>query len=56
MSSSLPVVLILGHSFVNRLFLEIKNQSHHSFPLDFHLNDRASVHVHGVGGRTVPKL
>lgn len=56
MSSGLPVVLILGHSFVKRLFLDIKNQSHHSFSLDFNLKDRASVRVHGVGGRTVPKL
>ena len=56
MSYSLPVALILGHSFVKRLIFDIKSKTHRIFSLDFNLKDRASVHIHGVGGRTVPKL
>ena len=48
-----PTALILGHSFVKRL----KQDLIASFDArDFKLRGTASVHLHGIGGRTVPTL
>ena len=48
-------ILIMGHSFIRRLrdFIA-KNPT--DYYLNLGLNDRVSVHWHGVGGRTVKKL
>lgn len=56
MPSELPVILVLGHSFVKRLHKDIEQRSHRQFSHDFELNFKANVCLHGVGGRTVPKL
>ena len=52
MSSGVPSVLILGHSFVKRLKRDLRSH----FDGNFKLGGTASVHLHGVGGRTVAKL
>jgi lysophospholipase L1-like esterase len=51
-----PKVLILGHSFVRRLNYDMKTRSDSRMACDFGLEGTAVVHLHGVGGRTVPKL
>jgi lysophospholipase L1-like esterase len=54
--SSLPEVLILGHSFVKRLFFDLQRGFDPRAHSDFRLKDRAHVRMFGVGGRTVQKL
>ncbi len=51
-----PKVLILGHSFVRRLNYDMKTQSDSCMACDFGLEGTAVVHLHSVGGRTVPNL
>ena len=56
MSSGVPSVLILGHSFVKRLKRDLRS---HFDPLadhNFKLGGNVSVHLQGVGGRTLAKL
>ena len=56
MASSLPSVLLLGHSFIQRLQDDLR--SHFDLRADdmFGLSVYAIVHLHGIGGLTVPKL
>ena len=56
MASSLPSVLLLGHSLIRRLRDDLR--SHFDLRADetFGLSDDANVHLHGVGGLTVAKL
>lgn len=56
MSSSAPKVLILGHSFVKRLESDLKTTFDARADRNFHLEGTATVHLFGVGGRTVEKL
>ena len=56
MSSAVPNVLILGHSFVKRLQSDLKATFDARADCTFHLEGTATVHLFGVGGRTVPKL
>ena len=50
-----PRVLILGHSFIRRLrdFI-IKNCP--TYNLNLNINASATIHWHGVGGRTIDKV
>lgn len=56
MSSGLPTVLILGHSFVRRLKYDIETSFDARAKINFDLGHSASIHIHGVGGRTVQKI
>ena len=56
MVHSSPVVLILGHSFVRRLCHDLETGFDQRADLNFNLKGTAVVFMHGVGGRTVPKL
>ena len=56
MTSSPLTVLIFGHSFVRRLSSDLRsNVDAHAAELSDPLGD-ASIHLHGVGGRTVMTL
>ena len=56
MTSSPLTVLIFGHSFVRRLSSDLRsNFDAHAAELSDPLGD-ASIHLHGVGGRTVMTL
>ena len=55
-SSSQPVVLILRHSFVKRLYRDLLRGFDARASPSFGLEKDAIIHVFGVGGRTVPKL
>ena len=56
MSSGVPSVLILGHSFVKRLKRDLRSNFDPRTDGDFKLWGTVSVHFHGVGGCTVAKL
>lgn len=56
MSSTVPKVLILGHSFVKRLQSDLKAPFDALADSNFHLEGTATVHLFGVGSRTVEKL
>ena len=51
-----PSVLTLGHSFVKRLKRDLRSHFDPRADGNFKLGGTASVHLHGVGGRTVAKL
>ena len=53
MSSGVPSVLILGHSFVKRLKRDLRSNFDPRADCNFKLGGTVSVHLHGVGGRTV---
>ena len=53
MSSGVPSVLILGHSFVKRLKRDLRS---HFVPWDDGNWGTMSLHLQGVSGRTVAKL
>jgi len=56
MSSSAPKVLIFGHSFVKLLQSDLKTNFDARADSNFHLEGTATVHLFGVGVRTVEKL
>ena len=56
MARTSPVVLILGHSFVRRLCHDLEISSDQRADVNFNLEVTAVVFMHGVGGRTVPRL
>ena len=56
MAKVVPNALILGHSFVRRLKLDLELGFDPRAACDFNLRGTASVHLHGVGGRTVQTL
>lgn len=56
MASSVPTVLIFGHSFVKRFNWNLWSNSIPGVDANFNLPGKASVHLHGVGGHTVAKL
>ncbi|CAH3172768.1 unnamed protein product [Porites lobata] len=56
MSSSVPKVLILGHSFVKRLHCDLKAGFGARADSSFNLEGTASATLFGVGGRTAHKL
>ena len=56
MSSGVPSVLILGHSFVKRLKRDLRSHFDPRPDGNFKLGGTVSVHLHGVGGRTVARL
>ena len=56
MASSLPTVLLFGHSFIRRLRDDLRTQFDPRADKAFKLSKDAIAHLHGVGGRTVRKL
>lgn len=56
MASLVPTVLILGHSFIKRLKRNLESVFDPCVDGNFHLQGSVSVHMFGVGGRTVSKL
>ena len=56
MFSGVPSVLILGHSFVNRLKRDLRSHFDPRADGNFKLWGTVPVHLHGGGGRTVAKL
>ena len=56
MSTEVPSFLIWGHSFVKRLKRDLRSHFDPRADINFKLKGTASVHLHGVGGRTVVKL
>ena len=56
MASSLPSVLLLGHSFIRRLRDDLRSHFDSRADDTFGLSDDAIAHLHGVGGLTVAKL
>lgn len=56
MSSAVPKVLVLGHSFVRRLQSDLEGAFDARADRSFNLEGTATVQLFGVGGRTVPKL
>ena len=56
MASTVPKVLILGHSFVKRLQSDLNTTFDARADSSFHLERTATVHIFGVGGGTVEKL
>ena len=56
MSSGVPSVLILGHSFVKRLKRDVRSHFDSWADGNFKLEGTVSVQLHGVGGRTVAML
>ena len=56
MAAAIPAVLVLGHSFVKRLKRDLHSQFDPRAVRSFNLTGTATVHLHGVGGRTVAKL
>ena len=56
MAAAIPSVLVLGHSFVKRLKRDLHSQFDPRAVRSFNLTGTATVHLHGVGGRTVAKL
>jgi hypothetical protein len=52
---SRPKVLVFGHSFVKRLHRDLRSNFDVRAALSFNIQ-RASVKLHGIGGRTVDKL
>ena len=56
MSTGVPPVLILGHSFIKRLKCDLRSHFDPRADSNFKFGGTVSVHLHGVGGRTVAKL
>ena len=56
MAEAVPKALILGHSFVRRLKRDLDLGFDPRAASDFNLRGTASVHLHGVGGRTMQTL
>jgi len=56
MSTGVPSVLILSHSFVKRLKRDLRSHFDPRADINFKLGGTVSLHLHGVGGRTVAKL
>ena len=56
MASSVPSVLVLGHSFIRRLRDDLRSQFDSRADDTFGLSHDANVHLHGVGGLTVKRL
>ena len=56
MASSPPTVLILGHSFGWRLSSDLRSNFDALAAEHFNLLGDATIHLHGMGGRTVKKL
>ena len=55
MELSRPKVIVFGHSFVKRLHRNLRSNFDVRGALSFNIQ-RASVKLHGIGGRTVDKL
>ena len=56
MASSVPSVLVLGHSFIQRLRDDLRSHFDSRADDTFGLSDDTNVHLHRVGGFTVERL
>ena len=56
MASSVPLVLVLGHSFIRRLRDDLHSHFDSRADDTFGLSDDAIVHLHSIGGLTVARL
>ena len=56
MANSVPTVLILRQSFIKRLRQDLESGFHGVVKPNFGLQGSATVHLFGVGGRTVSKV
>lgn len=56
MSTEVPFALLLGPSFVKRLKNDLRSHSDPRADSNFKLEGTVSVHLHGIGRRTVAKL
>lgn len=56
MAVNLPKVHILGHSFVKHLSQDLSRGFDDRTDLNFGLQGSLSVHLYGMGGRTIDKL
>ena len=56
MASSPPTALVLGHSFVRRLRVDLQARFDSRADETFDLSNDAIVQLHGVGGLTVARL
>ena len=56
MASSLPSVLLLGHSFIRRIRDDLRSHFDSRADNTFGLPDDAIVHLQGIGGLTVGNL
>ena len=56
MASSVPLVLVLGHSFIRRLRDDLHSHFDSRSDDTFGLSDDAIIHLHGVGSLTVARL
>ena len=54
--ASLPLVLVLGHSFNRRLWDDLGSHFDSWADDTFGLSDDAIAHLHGIGGLTVARL
>jgi hypothetical protein len=50
-----PKIIVFGHSFVKRLHRDLRSNFDVHVGLSFKIQ-KASVKLHGIGGRTVDKL
>lgn len=56
LAGMVPTVLILGHSFVKRLFSDLQTGFDARADVNLALQGTVFVQWHGTGGRTVAKL
>ena len=56
MAEVVPKALIFGHSFVRRLKCDLELGFDSRAAYDFRLRGTASVHLHGVGGRSLLQI
>ena len=56
MANSVPTVLILGQSFIKRLREDLESGFHGVAKPNFGLQGSVTVHLFGVGGRTMSKV
>ena len=49
-------ILILGHSFIRRLHVFLRQNFNEVFARNLHIDGDLSIKWHGIGGRTVSKV
>ena len=49
-------ILILGHSFIRRLHVFLRQNFNEVFATNLHIDWDLSIKWHGIGGRTISKL
>ena len=49
-------ILILGHSFIRRLHVFLRQNFNEVFARNLHIDGDLSIKWHGIGGRTISKV